>query len=173
MVWTHFWDMHSGGRQKLDWSHIFIEAPIDEAKIIFQNRFGRNPERVTCTCCGDDYSIDEYPDLAQGTGYERKCRYAYFSKEGEEIPEEKAWKSGGGYIDGAYGKWVEEEDKKQIKKFERQYPKDNWKEYFKHIPLQDYLKKKEILVIREKDIKAEERDGELRPEGYIWAGVRR
>lgn len=26
-MWTHFMDMHSGGGQKLDWPHIFIEAP--------------------------------------------------------------------------------------------------------------------------------------------------
>lgn len=58
MTWTHFWDMHSGGRQKLDWAHIYIQAPEEEAKLIFYNLFGRNPERITCSCCGEDYAID-------------------------------------------------------------------------------------------------------------------
>lgn len=73
MVWTHFWDMHSGGGSKEKWEHIYIEAPIDEAKVIFYNRFGHNPERVSCTCCGSDYAIDEVATLAQATGYQRGC----------------------------------------------------------------------------------------------------
>lgn len=71
-MWTHFWDMHSGGDQKLDWAHIFIEAPEDEAKVIFYNRFHRNPERVTCTCCGEDYAISESPTLEEAASYVRK-----------------------------------------------------------------------------------------------------
>lgn len=74
-MWTHFWDMHSGGGQKLDWPHIFIEAPEEEAKIIFFNRFGRSPERVTCTCCGEDYSISSGEDIAQLTAYHRGCKW--------------------------------------------------------------------------------------------------
>lgn len=80
MTWTHFHDMHSGGGQKLDWGHIFIESPQAEAEVIFYNRFGRNPHKVTCTCCGPDYSISEEEGegddgLAQATGYERNCYY--------------------------------------------------------------------------------------------------
>ena len=74
-MWTQFWDMHSGGETKEQWSQIFIEAPEDEAKIIFYNRFGHNPERVTCTCCGEDYSISEYETLAEATAYHRNCAY--------------------------------------------------------------------------------------------------
>lgn len=75
MVWTHFMDMHSGGGKKLKHEHIFIEAPQDVAEIVFYNKFGRNPYRVTCTCCGEDYSVNEYKDLAQATAYERHCAY--------------------------------------------------------------------------------------------------
>jgi hypothetical protein len=57
-MWTHFFDMSSGGSEKLDWTHIYIEAPLDEARVIFYNRFGRNPDYVTCTCCGSDYSVN-------------------------------------------------------------------------------------------------------------------
>lgn len=74
-AWTGFWDMHSGGGQKLKWARIYIEAPETEARVIFQNRFDRNPERVTCTCCGEDYSITESTSLAQSTGYARGCDY--------------------------------------------------------------------------------------------------
>lgn len=75
MSWTHFMDMHSGGSQKEAYAHIYIEAPEEEAKIIFYNRFGDNPERVTCTCCGDDYSISEDESLDQLTAFNRNCAY--------------------------------------------------------------------------------------------------
>ncbi len=71
-MWTQFYDMHSGGGQKEEWNKIYIEAPKEQAKIIFYNRFGHNPEKVTCTCCGDDYSISEYKTLGKATEYERR-----------------------------------------------------------------------------------------------------
>lgn len=75
-MWTRFMDMHSGGRCKEGkYEYIYIEAPIHEAKLVFYNRFGHNPERVTCTCCGEDYSISEDTSLAQLTGYDRNCAY--------------------------------------------------------------------------------------------------
>ena len=72
-MWTHFWDMHSGGGSKEQWQHIFIEAPENEAISIFYSRFGHNPYRVSCTCCGCDYSIDTAESLDQLTGYHRGC----------------------------------------------------------------------------------------------------
>ena len=62
-MWTCFFDMSSGGDEKEKWSVIWIEAPQKEAEIIFYNRFGHNPHRVTCTCCGADYSISEHETL--------------------------------------------------------------------------------------------------------------
>lgn len=76
MNWTLFWDMHSGGDQKEEFSKIYIEAPIDEAKVVFYNRFGHNPERVTCTCCGEDYSIDESKTLEEASAYHRGCKWS-------------------------------------------------------------------------------------------------
>lgn len=73
MSWTHFMDMHSGGRAKLDWEHIFIELPEAEAKAYFEQRFGRDPIHTSCHCCGPDYSIDEEQTLEQASGYERGC----------------------------------------------------------------------------------------------------
>lgn len=75
MTWTHFHDMHSGGGLKLDWPHIWIEAPEAEAIRIFETRFGRNPGHVTCNCCGEDYSLSESETLEQATAYERGCRW--------------------------------------------------------------------------------------------------
>lgn len=75
-MWTHFWDMHSGGRTKEEpYNHIYIEAPEEEAIVIFYNRFGHNPNRVTCTCCGEDYSISSNESLEQLTGFHRGCHY--------------------------------------------------------------------------------------------------
>jgi len=74
-MWIYFWDMYSGGGQKESFAHIYIEAPKDEAIIIFYNRFHHNPNRVTCTCCGEDYSISESKTLEQATGYHRGCDY--------------------------------------------------------------------------------------------------
>jgi len=74
-MWTLFWDMHSGGGLKEKWSHIYIEAPEHMAKLIFYNRFGHNPERVSCTCCGEDYSISSEEDLVQLTAFHRNCAF--------------------------------------------------------------------------------------------------
>jgi hypothetical protein len=74
-MWTKFWDMHSGGSQKEDQQFIFIEAPEEEAKVIFYNRFGHNPERVTCTCCGEDYYIGESETLEEASAFQRNCKY--------------------------------------------------------------------------------------------------
>ena len=63
--------MNSGGKRKLDWSLIFIEAPQAVAEVIFYNRFSRNPNYVTCGCCGSDYVIREYNTLEEATEYHR------------------------------------------------------------------------------------------------------
>ena len=77
MVWTRFMDMHSGGRQKLDWAFIYIEAKEDDAAKVFQHRFGRNPNNITCSCCGEDYSFSEQENdtLQQASGFDRHCEY--------------------------------------------------------------------------------------------------
>ncbi len=159
--WTHFYDMHSGGGSKEEWEHIFIEAPEKEAKIIFFNRFGHNANRVSCTCCGNDYSISEHDSLEQATAFERHCKYAYFDKDGKEISQDEAWISGKGFIDGAYEDYVEEEDTKEIEEMEKKYPDSDWKKYRKFIPLKDYVKNKNVLIIYSKDIKPKERKGEV------------
>lgn len=150
MAWTHFWDMHSGGGNKLwrhpdgsvddngsSWrrktediavGHVFIEAPEGEARAVFYNRFGRNPERVTCTCCGSDYSVSTEDDLAQLTAFHRDCAF-----EGDRYVEKP-----NRYSEAA-------------------------------VSLEDYLARPDIHVIRASDIADTERTAQLPVEGYVWA----
>ncbi len=75
MSWFQFHDMHSGGGQKTRWARIYIEAATEsDACAVFQSKTERDPHNVTCDCCGEDYSINESPSLAQASGYERGCR---------------------------------------------------------------------------------------------------
>jgi hypothetical protein len=153
-MWTQFWDMNSGGGQKEPYKIIYIEAPEDEAKVIFYNRFGHNPERVTCTCCGEDYSIDEEETLEKLTGFHRGCAYVYRNAAGEEVSESEAWKIGKGLQSG-YSQGYEE----------RQAERSSFNKYF---PLAEYLEQESILVIRADEIKPEERAGEVPAQGYVW-----
>lgn len=142
-MWTKFWDMHSGGSSKENFDKIYIEAPEEEAKIIFYNRFGHNPDRVSCTCCGNDYSIDAEESLNQLTGFHRNLRSAGNGKDwrylepDEEIPD--GWKVAKTY----YGR------------------KDQ-------LTLEEYINTKDVLVIRKEEIKDEERIGTLPRQGYVW-----
>lgn len=68
--------MHSGGSTKVKpYNKLYMEAPQRIAEIVFYNRFGRNPHRITCTCCGEDYSLSEYDSLEQASAYHRNCAY--------------------------------------------------------------------------------------------------
>jgi hypothetical protein len=132
-MWTRFRDMHSGGGCKeKPFETILIEAQEAEAKVIFYNRFGHNPERVTCTCCGEDYSINSHESLSQITAFDRGCRY-----EGSQ--------------------WIKRPDR-------RYHPT------LDVMPLNDYLSKAHLLVIRAEEIKPSERQGDVPQQGYVWAG---
>jgi hypothetical protein len=72
MTWTRFWDMNSGGGQKEEQNLIFIEAPKEEATAYFEERFGHDPNNVTCNCCGEDYSICESKTLEEASEYHRR-----------------------------------------------------------------------------------------------------
>jgi len=68
-MWIEFFDMHSGGKAKLPpYEEIYIEAASQEkAEIIFYNRFNRNPNNITCRCCGEDYSVYEVENPKKST----------------------------------------------------------------------------------------------------------
>jgi hypothetical protein len=75
--YTRFWDMHSGGNQKLAWSMVLVNLPKDEAIEWFENRFNRNPENVTCNCCGEDYSISSAETLEELTKFHRNEEFKW------------------------------------------------------------------------------------------------
>jgi hypothetical protein len=86
-MWTRFMDMHSGGGRKENHDYIFIEADKYEAMVIFQNRFGHNPNRVSCTCCGEDYWVSSDSSLEQLTAYDRGCAFNQMTGKYEERPD--------------------------------------------------------------------------------------
>lgn len=66
-MWTKFYDMSSGGSEKLGACTIWIEAEEYEAVELFEKIFGLDPYNVTCQCCGQDYSVyEEEPDIKPG-----------------------------------------------------------------------------------------------------------
>ena len=133
-MWVLFWDMHSGGGSKEDWQHIYIEANSkEEAKIIFYNRFGHNPDRVSCTCCGQDYSISSAETLEEASAYHRGCHW-----------------------DDKKKKYIEEKTKEKYS-FNQDY-----------IPLNKYIKDDAGHFIFAKDIKEEEREGDVPEQGFVW-----
>jgi len=155
MVWTHFLDMQSGGTQKEKWGDIYIEAPIKEASLVFYNRFGHSPYRVTCTCCGEDYSLNESKNLEQATGFSRGCAFVYKNAKGQEVERNDAYGYGfgKGLKRGFSGCYVERVDEKRGRPY---------------LSLRDYVKSKGVKIIKRKDIKKSETVGELPTQGYIW-----
>lgn len=152
-MWTLFWDMHSGGGQKLDWANIYIEAPQSEAESVFYARFDRNPNRVTCTCCGPDYSISESENLAQATAFHRNCATAYFDKDGNEIQEPNmGWK------------------KERELGITRRYVERPGRDTQPYQTLEQYLSGEEVKVIYANEIQDDERHRDLPEEGYVWRG---
>lgn len=152
MSWTQFWDMHSGGGTKeAPYEKIYIEAPRVEAELVFYNRFGHNPYRVTCTCCGEDYSVDEFPSLGEATAFHRGCDYVNRDKAGNEITSQE-WVALPAELRGT-GHYAE---------------RQGGHSFNKYIPLDEYLKHENVLVIRTDEIKPEERTGTLPEQGYVW-----
>jgi len=155
-MWTLFWDMHSGGGLKeKPYDKIYIEASEDEAKIIFYNRFGHNPERVTCTCCGEDYSIDSGESLEGVSGYHRGCDYVYRDPDGNECSRLDGFTMGVGTTAG-YSAGHEER------------PSSGHRgEGF--CGVEEYVKRDSVLIVRADDIEDDEREGDVPDEGYYWA----
>lgn len=141
MPWTRFGDMNSGGGRKEDFAILYIEAPEAEAKVIFYKRFGHNPERVSCTCCGQDYTVEESETLSEATAYDRGCHYD--SKAGSYV--ERA-------AERSYGnKYIALED--FIASKER---------------INGIFRGETVDFIFATDIKPEDRIGEIPRQGYVW-----
>lgn len=69
-----------GGLKEKPYDVIYIQADGEEAKTIFYNKFKHNPERVTCTCCGQDYSISSEETLEQLSAFHRELKFDRESK---------------------------------------------------------------------------------------------
>lgn len=69
-MWTNFFDMASGGQEKLRFSQIWIEADEKEACSLFEIMFCVNPKSIECECCGEDYAITEMENVpSHSVGY--------------------------------------------------------------------------------------------------------
>lgn len=155
-VWTHFHDMSSGGSTKLQWKHIWMQAPEEEARRAFYAKFGRNPDCITCTCCGADYSVSaEHETLEQATAFERGCRYVP-AKKGPDgryiLPDPNA-----GYI---------EDDESPPEG----YAVSGMPRWGKYQTLAEFLRRPDILIVRAEDIGADERKVDVPQQGYVWVG---
>lgn len=173
MTWTHFWDMNSGGGSKETWQHIYIEAAEAEAKVIFYNRFGHNPERVSCTCCGEDYSISEGPSLAQLTGYHRHCSNLVTPRD----PETRFYKQpDDSWFDEHYYLEPGEEDEARARGWtveestSAKIGREHGSDYGRYLTLDEYIATPDVLVIRAEEISDGERVGSVPEQGYVWAG---
>lgn len=125
--WTHFYDMHSGGGQKLDWSSIFVQAPYAEAVDWFADRY-RDPYYVTCDCCGGDYSVSEYKTLDGATEYHRVTRE--YQQARSELCRAR----------GAYD-------------FQRPFtPEEEATLPAKHMSVQEYAQKDDVLIVYRRDM---------------------
>jgi hypothetical protein len=142
-------DMHSGGGQKLQWNYIYIEAPLQEAKVIFFHRFDRSPSRVTCTCCGPDFSMMESETLEEATGYERKLPWI------EPVINGKP--------DARQGKQLEYGEEMPEGWLLEKYPPSE-----PAITIEEYCKFANVKIIRAYEILPEERIGDVPREGYVW-----
>ena len=72
---TRFMDMHSGGYLKTPYTHIYIDELIGEAIRTFKEIFKRDPDNITCDCCGEDFVYEEYSSLEEATAYDRKAEW--------------------------------------------------------------------------------------------------
>jgi hypothetical protein len=56
--WFSFMDMHSGGGRKTKFEYYYVEAPTEEqARAIFTEKTGEDPDNVACPCCGQNFSV--------------------------------------------------------------------------------------------------------------------
>jgi hypothetical protein len=148
LVWVHVNDMHSGGGTKEDFEGVYIECESEEqAAVIFYNRFGHSPHRVSCTCCGADYSIyDEGTDLMRATGFARGCRIIN-SPEGDHV-----------------NRLIEPEDE-----IPEGWTLDPYQSRASYMTMEAYAAKEDILILRDEDIDPEHKTGSVPRQGYVWA----
>lgn len=160
--WTLFWDMHSSGTTKVPpFNKIYIQAPKDIAERVFQAKFGRNPHRITCSCCGADYDVEDYATLEEASAYHRNCPWAAPNKPKDfasrSMQEQAVWNS------THQGRYLEAGEK-----LPRNWVMDRYNDGKHAITLKEYLTHKDVKVIYANEITEEEKKTELHEEGYVW-----
>ena len=103
--WTEFYDLCSGGKQKLAWRQIFIQASMPEAMVIFFNVFGRHAGNITCSCCGPDYWITEHESLDETTELARAQGMVRVIHDNDISAEDRA-----GSLSSVIDEWYNRED---------------------------------------------------------------
>jgi hypothetical protein len=85
MSWTLIWDLGTGSiGNKTPYDRIAIEAPLLEARKIFNDKFPDvDLDASSCPCCGSDFSMYEGETLEDLTRYHR-MQYK-LSEEGFEL----------------------------------------------------------------------------------------
>jgi hypothetical protein len=152
-------DMHSGGRTKEPpYQHIYIEAPQAEAEVIFYNRFKHNPNRVTCTCCGADYSIGDGESLEELTGFDRNCESGYILPDGRILKGKAAQE---------YWYSVPREERQLLAHTYFEEPRTR-KYGGAYSSMNDYFKREDVLRIDAQHINPQERHGSLPRQGYFY-----
>tara|TARA_R110002153_G_C13182201_1_gene485186 strand:+ start:511 stop:726 length:216 start_codon:yes stop_codon:yes gene_type:complete len=51
--------MASGGSRKESFEKLAVRLPENEAREWFDRTYNRDPDNVTCECCGEDYAVYE------------------------------------------------------------------------------------------------------------------
>lgn len=64
-MYTLFYDLSSGGYQKEGFQKLAVNLSMDKAEKWFEETYGHDPYRMTCDCCGPDYSVYEFDSLEE------------------------------------------------------------------------------------------------------------
>jgi hypothetical protein len=153
--------MHSGGSIKEPpYGSIYIQAPMEEAIVIFYNRYGHNPNRVSCTCCGEDYVISSHESLAQLTGHERHCRTLVTPRD----PETGRYQNDDPII-VAHLYLEKGEEPPTGYKVDQGFLSSS-----PYQTLEEYMLRGDVALLVSQDIKPSERRGTVPDEGYVWVG---
>lgn len=60
MAWTRICDLHSGGGKKGQYDYVLIEAPLQAARLIYNDLFPSiDLDHESCDTCGKDYSVED------------------------------------------------------------------------------------------------------------------